>query len=681
MVSIPAAAMPSAPPKPSSATRRAVHPVDELLPLQKLAAYGFQHVLAFYAGAVLVPILVANALGLTEAQLVHLINADLFTCGIASLIQAVGFGRGRWRFGIRLPLLQGVAFTAVSPMIAIGTAAIARGGQPVDGLLAIYGSVIVAGLFTIAAAPFFARLIRYFPPVVTGSIILVIGVALIPVAAGDITFGAIVGQNGFYVDPATGSNVSQTAPLDYAVRNPGLLLKNLAYAFGTLAVVLLVQRFSRGFLQTVAVLIGLVAGTTVSLVLGDTSLAGAAAAPWFAVVTPLSFGVPTFSVTAVASMAVVMLINMIETTGDSYATGEIVGKRIRADDIAAAIRADGLATTLGGLFNSFPYTAFAENVGLVRLTGVRSRWVVAAAGAVMIVLGLLPKTGSAVASIPHPVLGGAALALFAAVAVAGVQTLQKVDFTDHRNGIVVGTTVGMAGLVTAFGSIATAFPHWARIFFGSGITLGAITAILLNLLFFHTGGRGPGVAGRPGARLTTLDQVNAMGAEEFDQTFSRVFHGQTWLLERCREQGPFADVVELRGAFQNALLSSSDEEQLSLLRSFPELASADDVGHTYALDHAANGIDAVDNEVYADIGALTGAYRERFGFPLIVCARDVEHYERVVASGWSRMANSPVAERVFALMEAIRIFNHRFDDTIADANPIAATRQQLATEL
>ncbi len=289
-----------------------VHPVDEVLPAPKLAAYGFQHVLAFYAGAVLVPILVANALGLTNEQLIHLINADLFTCGIASIIQSVGFGRGWFRFGIQLPLLQGVTFTAVSPMIAIGTAVIATGGTPVDGLLTIYGSVLVAGLFTMLVAPFFARLLRFFPPVVTGSIILIIGVALIPVAAGDITYGAIGGQNGFYIDSAGQSQ--KVGFLDYALQNPQLMLKNLAYAGGTLALILIIQRFTRGFLQTIAVLLGLVAGTFVAFLLGDAQF-DVASSPWIAAVLPLSFGIPKFAITAILSMIIVMLITMVETTG------------------------------------------------------------------------------------------------------------------------------------------------------------------------------------------------------------------------------------------------------------------------------------------------------------------------------------------------------------------------------
>ncbi|HVD65180.1 MAG TPA: nucleobase:cation symporter-2 family protein, partial [Lapillicoccus sp.] len=381
------------------------HPVDEVLPAPKLAIYGFQHVLAFYAGAVIVPILLANAIGLTTEQLIHLINADLFTCGIASIIQSIGF----WKVGVKLPLLQGVTFTAVSPMIAIGLAA----GGGTEGLVVIYGAVIVAGLFTFFIAPYFSRLIKFFPPVVTGTVITIIGIALLPVAANDAAGGA-----GPTLDPTSG--------------------KNVAYAVGTLALIVIIQRVFRGFMATVAVLLGLVIGTLVAWILGDAHFDAVGQSSWFGLTTPFYFGWPKFSFAAIISMVVVMLITAVETTGDVFATGEIVEKRITKDDIARALRADGLATTIGGVFNSFPYTCFAENVGLVRLTRVRSRYVVATAGAIMIVIGLIPKAGAIVASIPHPVLGGAALAMFATVAVVGIQTLSRVDFHDHRNVVIVG---------------------------------------------------------------------------------------------------------------------------------------------------------------------------------------------------------------------------------------------------
>src|SRR6476469_9826627 len=246
------APMTSATTRPPARTKSIKHPVDQVLPIPNLAVYGIQHVLAFYAGAVVVPILLAGAIGLSTEQLIHLINADLFTCGIASIIQSVGF----WKIGVRLPLLQGVTFTAVSPMIAIGMAA----GGGTDGLLVIYGAVIVAGLFTLLIAPYFSRLIRFFPPVVTGSVITIIGLALLPVAAADAAGGA-----GPTLDPTSG--------------------RNLAYALGTLFLIVLIQRVFRGFMATVAVLIGLVVGTVVAFILGDAHFSDVATSSWFGVTT------------------------------------------------------------------------------------------------------------------------------------------------------------------------------------------------------------------------------------------------------------------------------------------------------------------------------------------------------------------------------------------------------------
>jgi uric acid transporter len=388
---------------------------------------------------------------------------------------------------------------------------------------------------------------------------------------------------------------------------------------------------------------------------------------------PFYFGIPTFSFTAILSMIVVMLITAVETTGDVYATGEIVGKRIRRADIAAALRADGLATTIGGVLNSFPYTCFAENVGLVRLTQVKSRWVIASAGVIMIILGSIPKAAAIVAGIPHPVLGGAALAMFAAVAVVGIQTLGKVDFNDHRNIIIVGTSVGLAMLVTAQPFVAGAFPSWAQIIFGSGITLGALTAILLNVIFNHLGG-GAGVAGRPGHGLVTLDEVNAMSPERFAEVFGPLVQDSPWVLERAFAQRPFADTIELRSALHDAVMSGDAGEQQQLLDSFADLGDEHEGREdAYAVDHAGAG--TLDDETRSEVHELAVAYRERFGFPLIVSARDVgDRYETVLTSGWSRMANAAAVERAAALLEVAKIANYRFDDLVADANPIASAR-------
>jgi OHCU decarboxylase len=637
----------SKPAPPVSPRARRRHPVDEVPSLGRLAVYGTQHLLAFYAGAVVVPILLAGAIGLSERELIHLINADLFTCGIASIIQSVGF----WKVGVRLPLLQGVTFTAVSPMIAIALAA----GGGTDGLLVIYGAVLVAGLATFLIAPYFSRLIRFFPPVVTGSVITIIGIALLPVAAADAVGGA--------ADPQPGN------------------ARNLAYAVGTLALIVLIQRFFRGFLATVAVLVGLVAGTLTAWALGDATFAAVADSSWVGVTTPFFFGWPKFSLAAIVSMVVVMLITAVETTGDVFATGEIVDKRVGREDIAAALRADGLATTIGGVFNSFPYTCFAENVGLVRLTQVRSRWVVAAAGALMILVGLVPKAGAVVAGIPHPVLGGAALAMFATVAVVGIQTLSRVDFNDHRNVVIVATSLGLALLVTVQPGVVEAVPSWAQIIFGSGITLGSATAILLNAVFHHVGrGRGAALSGTPGRGQVRLEDVNAMSREEFVATFGRLFQGPAWVVENAWAQRPFSDTSALRTALQEALFAATPDQHRALMEAYPALggdAVCDGVaGEQSTLDQARAGLTQLSEADHAALREVTTAYRERFGFPLIVCVRDNPSRERILAQGRARMQNSPTQEHAAALIEIAKIAGHRFDDLVADANPIHSARTQ-----
>ena len=624
--------------------KKRVHPVDEVLPIPKLATYGFQHVVAFYAGAVLVPILIASAIDLPSEDLVKLITADLFTCGIASIIQAVGF----WKIGVRLPLLQGVTFTGVSPIIAIG---LAHGGGAAS-LLYVYGAVIVAGVFTFLIAPIFVKLLRFFPPVVTGTLITIIGLCLVPVGAHDAV-----------TNPHTGEIDASN-------------LRWLLYAVGTIAVIVGIQRLFRGFVATIAVLLGLVAGCAAAFALGDMSFEKVGAAPAIGFTEPFVFGMPKFDVVACLTMIIVLLITAVESTGSTLATGEIVGKRIKASDIGNVLRADGLATAIGGVFNSFPYTAFSENVGLVRLTGVKSRWVVAAAGAIMILLGFLPKVAAVVSSIPQPVLGGAALTLFATVAVVGIQTLGKVDFTDHRNLIIVTTSIGLALWVTSYPDVAKALPSGIDLLFGSGISIGAIAAIALNVVFFHMGSRGPRVAG--GGSIT-LNEVNAMTKERFTEVFGKVVQNVPWAVERAFEQRPFAQTAALREAFQDAVLTGTPEQQLELIGAFPDLGAEDETGHALAVDHVA--LSNLDEDDHDDVVELSTAYREHFGFPLIICAKETERFDRVLQNGWSRMDNSLAAEKAFALIEIAKIVNYRFSDLVADANPIAAARFSRFSEL
>jgi len=430
--------------------RDGVHPVDAVPPLRRLAPLGLQHVLAMYAGAVAVPLIVGGAMisagEMSPDDLAHLIVADLFVAGIATIVQSVGF----WRFGVRLPLMQGCTFAAVGPMITIGTQ---------HGITAIYGSVIACGLFIVLLAPVFSTLLRFFPPLVTGTVILLIGLSLMDVAAGWAGGGAAAEDFG--------------AP------------SNLLLALFTLVVVLLVERLAPPALGRVSILLGILAGTVVAAVAGKVQVQGIADQAWFGVSTPFAFGLPTFQLGSVIAMCVVGLVIMTETTGDVLAVGEIVGKRVGPRDIADGMRADGLSTVLGGVFNTFPYTAFAQNVGLVSMSGVKSRYVATFAGGILVVLGLIPKLGAVVGAVPVAVLGGAGIALFGMVAASGIRTLASCRL-DSRALLMIATALGVGMLPTVSPEIYARTPDWFQTVFDSGISSGALVAIVLHQVLCTT---------------------------------------------------------------------------------------------------------------------------------------------------------------------------------------------------
>ena len=637
----------------ASSPSSAPHPVDQVPPFGKLTILGIQHVLAFYAGAVVVPLVIVKQLGLDDETLIHLINADLLTCGIATIIQSAGIGRF---IGVKLPLIQGVTFTAVSPLIAIGAAATPAGADPRTGLATMYGSIIAVGLIVFLVAPFFAKLLRFFPPIVTGTLLTVMGTTLLSVSAGDIVAWA---------DKATDEAAKAAATYEA-----------LGFAFGTIAIIVIIQRLFKGFMGTLSVLLALLIMTAVAFALGKTDFSGVGEATWLGITTPFYFGIPKFSVTAVVAMIIVMAVTAVETTGDVFATGEVVGKRIAPRDIANALRADGLSTLLGGVLNSFPYTCFAQNVGLVRLTRVKSRWVVTAAGVFMIILGLLPKAAAIVAAIPQPVIGGASLAMFANVAVVGIQTLAKVDLRDNRNAVIVSTSIGLALLVTfRRADILSAMPSWLQIIFGSGVTIGSLTAIILNILFFHIGRQAsPDVAVVDGKKIN-LDDVNAMDRDQFVATFSSMFSSHTWPVERAWESRPFASVSELRSSFEDAVLAASPEEAEELIASYTDVVSLilDGAGDEQASsDTSSLSVGDVTPEEAEELRALAAAYHEKFGRPLVICVDNVVDRKHLLSSGWRRVEHSPAREARFALGEVIDIADLRFDQLVADANPMRA---------
>jgi len=434
------------------------HPVDETLPLGKLSLLGIQHVLVMYAGAVAVPLIIGGALKLPKEQLGMLINADLFACGLVTLVQALGI----WRFGIKLPVMMGVTFASVSPMIVMAT-------SPDIGLLGIYGAVISAGLFGILIAPLISRMLPAFPPVVTGSIITVIGVSLMRIG---ITWAAganspmMAGPAGPVPNPAYG------APL------------HLAVAALVLCSILLITRFVKGFFANISVLMGLVIGMLIAMALGKVSFANIGQVSWFAVVRPFQFGMPTFHIGAILTMCLVMVVVMIESLGMFLAVGEITGKKLSQRNISDGLRVDGLGTLIGGIFNTFPYTSFSQNVGLVGVTGVRSRFVCVAGGAILIALGLLPKLAFVVASVPMFVLGGAGIVMFGMVAATGIRILAGVDFKRNRNNLyIVAISIGFGMIPLVADKFFMQMPKVLEPLLGSGILLASIVAVALNLYF------------------------------------------------------------------------------------------------------------------------------------------------------------------------------------------------------
>jgi NCS2 family nucleobase:cation symporter-2 len=436
---------------------RQINLVDERLPLSRLVPLGLQHVLVMYAGAVAVPLIVGGALRLPKEQLAVLINADLFTCGVVTLIQSLGV----WRFGIRLPVMMGVTFAAVGPMLALAA-------NPDLGLAGIYGAGIGAGVFGMLIAPLISRLLPLFPPVVTGSIIAVIGISLMRVGVN----WAAGGQ------PTVRTAAGVVANPDYGS------LQNLAIALAVLVFILLVTRFARGFLANVSVLLGIVFGTLVSMALGRVSFSGLGEASWFALVRPFQLVLPRFDAVAIATMSVVMLVAMIESLGMFLALGNMTGRKLSGEDLARGLRADGLGTLLGGIFNTFPYTSFSQNVGLVGVTGVRSRWVCVTGGVILLGLGVLPKLAFVVASVPQYVLGGAGIVMFGMVCATGIRILGSVDYAKHQHSLlVVAISIGCGMIPLVAEHFFDHLPKALSPILHSGILLTTIVAVALNAFF------------------------------------------------------------------------------------------------------------------------------------------------------------------------------------------------------
>ncbi|MGZ9476107.1 xanthine permease PbuX [Staphylococcus epidermidis] len=401
-----------------------------------------QHLLAMYAGAILVPIIVGTSLKYSAEEIAYLVTVDIFMCGVATFLQANKVT------GTGLPIVLGCTFTAVAPMILIGQT---------KGLDVLYGSLLISGILVVLIAPFFSYLVKFFPPVVTGSVVTIIGINLMPVA-----MNYLAGGEG-------AKNYGDT--------------KNLILGGVTLLIILILQRFTKGFLKSIAILIGLAIGTALAGIFGMVDIKQVGDAHWFGFPVPFRFSGFGFDVSSILVFFIVAVVSLIESTGVYHALSEITGRKLERKDFRKGYTAEGLAIILGSIFNAFPYTAYSQNVGLVSLSGAKKNNVIYGMVILLLICGCIPKLGALANIIPLPVLGGAMIAMFGMVMAYGVSILGNINFQNQNNLLIIAISVGLGAGISAvpqaFKGLGEQFAWLTQ----NGIVLGAISAIILNFFF------------------------------------------------------------------------------------------------------------------------------------------------------------------------------------------------------
>jgi uracil-xanthine permease len=424
-------------------------PVDARLPLPQLFAFGLQHVLVMAAVPITSVFLVAKALNLDAALTVNLISATFLVCGLGSLLQSFG----PWKFGARLPF---VMVPGGAPIVMFLTIAQQR------DLKTASGAVILTAIFYFLVLPIFARCLKYFPKIVIGTLLLLVSVNLVKVYGG-----IIAGRPGTpgFADPA-----------------------NIYLALATIAFTVAFARVFRGMLGQLSVLLGLLAGTIVAGLFGYVDLAPVATGPVLTFPTLLPFGMPTFDVVAAVPLLIFSVISMVEATGQTVAVAEIVGRDIdKRIVVPRTIRGDALMSFAGGFLGTSMIITSGENIGIVRATGVRSRYVTATAGLILVAIALFAPLGRLANAIPAAVVGGTAMVVFAIIGTMGIDMLRKVDLHERANMFILAAALVMGLLPIVVPGLYSRFPATAQLVLGNGLAMGAVTAIVLNIVFHHLG--------------------------------------------------------------------------------------------------------------------------------------------------------------------------------------------------
>ena len=430
------------------------HPTDQMLKLGDLFLLGMQHIAAMCAGAMAVPMIVGNSLGLSQEEIHILVSAAFMMVGIGTIIQTIGI---KGVIGSRLPMIEGVSFAGVAALAAIGITY--KGSDPIMGLHIMFGATIASGLFCVLAAPVFGKLLKFFPPLVSGTVVTSMGISLMPVA----------------IRWAGGGN-----PASAEFGN----FKNLLLAFITLGIIIGIQKISKGFLGNIAILIGIVAGTAIAFFMGAVDFSNVKEVGFIAFNMPLKFGMPKFELTSILSLFLVQLVIMTDATGNQLNLSNICGTDEKDEKrLIAGLRAHGLSSMLGGIFNTFPQSLFGQNVGIAAMTGVSSRFVGTAAGVILLLVSIFPKLTAVLTAIPLPVLGGAGIVMFGIVAANGIKRLGEVNYAGNKNLMIVAVSIGLAVVPIAVPEIFKQFPAWGKILFQSSVTLGCLSVVILNVIF------------------------------------------------------------------------------------------------------------------------------------------------------------------------------------------------------
>lgn len=420
---------------------------NEKVSINKKVILGFQHVLAMCPGSIAVPLIIGSSLNLDAKTIAFLVSANLFTSGIAVIIQVIGLGK---TIGSRLPIVLGSSFAPLGPMILIGKD---------YGLQAVFGSIIGAGVLMFIISFFMDKVLKLFPKVVVGTFVTLIGISLAPTAIKDLAGGEF-------------SNTYGAVP-------------NLILGFGVLATIILIERFGKGMFKALSLIVGIAGGTVIAAIMGMVDYTPVVDAKVFEIVTPFKFGAPEFQVGSILIMTIFCIINMIQCIGVFSVLDEVTGHTTDDKTKIKGLKGQAVSQIVAGVFNSVPSTMFNENVGLINLTKVKSKSVITTAGIMLILLGIFPKVAAIITIIPKPVLGGATLALFGVITSAGLSMLSSLNFFEDNNFTIIGTSIAIGVGATFAPEIFSQLPETLNMLCTNGLFMVSISSIILNLVLNH----------------------------------------------------------------------------------------------------------------------------------------------------------------------------------------------------